>query len=322
MTAVSRYVCVDWGISHLRAALCEISDAANVTRDTLSGPGIKDARHTAEEALFEVIAPWTDEYPALPILLAGTVGSNIGWRSTPYLACPFPVEDISVHCSAFTTRGHDIVIVPGAECTNSFGETDTMRSEELQILGWLYADPSRQQGTYLVCLPGTHTKWVLVADGRIVSFQTAVTGELYALMLEHSILLAESGEADSDTVAASDAFALGVATCRKTRGALSHALFSARSRLLTQQLGKDSARSYLSGMLVAADVMGALEMLNPASESVFLIGEPTLCGHFSDALRAFGVESEMTQGSEAAINGFFVVYRNLYQQDQARSALA
>lgn len=322
MTGVLRYICADWGISRLRAALCEISDGQTIKRESVSGPGMMVARNTAEQTLFDVIAPWLDADDAVPILLAGTVGSNIGWRSTPYLTCPFPAEDIAVNCSTFATRGHEIVIVPGAECTNSFGAPDTMRGEELQILGWLHADPSRQRGTHLVCLPGTHTKWVLLEDSRILSFQSAVTGELYALMMEHSILLAQNGDAVSDPVASSDAFALGVATCREARGSLAHSLFSARSRLLTRQLGSESARSYLSGLLIGADVMGAIDLLQPACDSVFLIGEPALCAHFSTALSAFGLASQTTDGNEAAITGFSVVYRNLYPHDHDRSALA
>ena len=197
-----------------------------------------------------------------------------------------------------------------------------MRGEELQILGWLHANRSRQKGTHLVCLPGTHTKWVLLEDGRIRSFQTAVTGELYAMLLEYSILLVENGEAASETLAASDAFALGVATCREAHGALSHALFSARSRILTEQLSGESARSYLSGMLIGSDVMGAIELLQPAPESVFLIGEPALCAHFATALSIFGLGSETLDGNEAAIAGFSVVYDGLYHDSLDRSASA
>ena len=94
MTASARYVCVDWGISRLRASLCEIVNGENIKRASLSGPGVMAARHTAEQTLFDVILPWTKDHESMPILLAGTVGSNIGWRSTPYLACPFRVHDI------------------------------------------------------------------------------------------------------------------------------------------------------------------------------------------------------------------------------------
>ena len=321
MAGAERFVCVDWGTTRLRAALCEIGGSENIVVDTLGGPGILAARHSVEATLFEIISPWTREHGHVPVLLSGGVGSNIGWRTTPYLPCPFTVRDLSGYCTSFTTRGRDIVIVPGLECENSFGETDTMRSEELQILGWLQDEPSRSSGAHLVCLPGTHTKWVLIEDGRIMTFQSAVTGELYALMRDHSILLAQNRESVDTPTSSTDAFSLGVAACRKAEGNLSHALFSTRSRLLKGQLDADAAAAYLSGILIAADVMAALELLKPSPEYVSLVGEPDLCEHFVSVLRAFDLASETMQGSRAATEGFSVVYRDLYQA-HGRSASA
>jgi len=319
---MSRYVCVDWGTSQLRAALCEFDGNESIAHETLRGPGIKAARHSVEKTLFTVIAPWIREYGELPILLSGGVGSNIGWRATKYLACPLAVAEITHHCTTFSTRGCDIVIVPGVECTNCYGVTDTMRGEELQVLGWLKAEPSRLLGMHLVCLPGTHTKWVLVEDGRISKFQTAVTGEMYALMLEHSILLAQNGASDPTISEREDGFSLGIETCREAKGVLSHVLFSARSRLLKQELSAHAAVSYLSGMLIAADVMGAVELLRPLSDHVCLVGEPALCERFSTVLQAFGLDSSIMDGNTAAMQGFSVVYRDMYQPDQNRSASA
>lgn len=321
MAGAERFVCVDWGTTRLRAALCEFSGNESIVLDTLSGPGILAARHSVEVTLFDLISPWTREHGQVPVLLSGGVGSNIGWRTTPYLPCPFTVRDLAGHCTSFTTRGRDIVIVPGLECTNSFGGTDTMRGEELQILGWLRADPARSSGTHLVCLPGTHTKWALIEDGRIMTFQSAVTGELYALMRDHSILLAQNGGSARTPASGSDAFSLGVAACRDAKGRLSHALFSTRSRLLKGEFDGDAAASYLSGILIAADVMAALELLKPAPEYVSLVGETDLCKRFSSVLQAFGLDSETMEGSRAATEGFSVVYHDLYHQE-GRSALA
>lgn len=318
MTGAQHYVCVDWGTSRLRAALCEFTGVSSIVHDTLSGPGILAARHSIEETLFEVISPWSPKFGHVPVLLAGGVGSNIGWRTTPYLECPFAVRDLADHCTTFSTRGRDIVIVPGIECINSFGETDTMRGEELQILGWLGAETSRQSGVRLICLPGTHTKWVLVEDGRILTLQTAITGELYAMMRDHSILLANNDESGTGASAVGDAFVAGVAACREAHGALSHALFSARSRLMKQRLNAEAAASYLSGLLIAADVMGALDLLKATPERVFLVGDPSLCEHFAAALDAFGRDSETMDGDAAATQGFSVIYEDLYQHQQDR----
>ena len=322
MSDVARFVCVDWGTSRLRATLCEYADGDATVRQRLSGPGIKNVRDSVEKALFDVIASWVQDYGEIPILLAGAVGSNIGWRNTPYLSCPFAVDDLPLHCTEFTARGSDIVIIPGLECTNSFGEPDTMRGEELQILGWLREDETRLQRTHLVCLPGTHTKWVTLEGGRVKSFQSAVTGELYALISEHSILLAHNVERAVDASFEDEAFALGVNACRAARGSLSHTLFSVRSRILTRQLSTGAAASFLSGVLVTADVMGALELLGEFSETIALIGEPTLCAHFASVLETFGLSSEIADGNNAATRGFSVVYRDRLLRAQQRSVSA
>lgn len=322
MARSADYICVDWGLSRFRAALCAFADGVSLVQDTLNGPGVMSSRRAIEETLFEMIAPWTCDHGAVPILLSGGVWSNIGWRNTPYLACPFDPQNLSSHCTTFEARGRDIVIVPGLECTNSFGEADTMRSEELQILGWLQSEQSGTAGDRLMCLPGTHTKWVTIKDGRIQSFQTAVTGELYGLLSEHSILLAQNGEPAGQEIESDDAFFLGVAAGREAGGNLSHALFSTRSRQLTGELDVDGAESYLSGMLIAADVMGAIESLQPLPESVFLVGEPALCAHFSRALQAFGLKSETMDGNDAALRGFSVIFRDLYQREREQSVSA
>jgi len=316
------YVCVDWGTSRLGATLCEATDDGYIGHGVLWGPGIKQARYSVEQVLFETISPWIREYGRLPILLAGMVGSNIGWRMMPYLPCPIRVDDICAQCATFEARGHDVVIVPGLECTNSFGEPDTMRGEELQALGWLHAEPSRRHGSYLVCLPGTHTKWARIEDGCMVSFQTAMTGELYALMRDHSVLLAQNGQAASATENGGDAFLEGVDACRRARGVLSHAIFSARSRLLRHKLEADAAASYLSGMLIAADVSGALELLEPSVGEIHLVGDPTLCERFATTLGVFGLPGRIMDGSVAATQGFSVLYRELFEAVPDRSVSA
>ncbi len=73
-------------------------------------------------------------------------------------------------------------IIPGLRCAGLTGAPDVMRGEETQVLGWLAQHPDRQQGRHLVCHPGTHAKWVVVEDGRIVRFVTAMTGEMFAVL--------------------------------------------------------------------------------------------------------------------------------------------
>src|SRR5206468_1917494 len=91
-----------------------------------------------------------------------------------------------------------------------------MRGEETQILGMVAAAEGFAAASRLIILPGTHSKWAIVAKGRIEAFATFLTGELYAVLKEHSILGrmmptgADAGNAA--TVAYARAFALAGVT--------------------------------------------------------------------------------------------------------------
>src|SRR5262249_35916190 len=135
------------------------------------------------------------------------------------------------------------------------GARDVMRGEETQILGVLDLHPELTKGRHLLCLPGTHTKWVAVVDGAVSQFQTALAGELFELLRRQSVLARDSGEVDG----LSPAFALGLDFARQ-KADLLHLLFSARSRVVTGELSKEDAASYLSGLVLGKDVATALAL--------------------------------------------------------------
>ena len=81
--------------------------------------------------------------------------------------------------------GEREAIVPGVSYVGD-GRADVMRGEEVQLLGAVAAgmvDPMA-----LVCHPGTHNKWATLRHGQIDRFRTVMTGELFNLLKEHSIL--------------------------------------------------------------------------------------------------------------------------------------
>ena len=203
----------------------------------------------------------------------------------------------------FTGRGHPVIIVPGLACTNSLGQPDVMRGEEVQVLGWAELAGDSAVRERLLCLPGTHTKWVCLENGAITRFTTSMTGELYAILCEHSVLVPRRSNSEPATFDA-QAFEQGVRLAFEHGKDLMHVLFSARSRFLVARDTFGDARSFLSGLLIGADVGSALRHYTAGKIDIELVGDPTLCERFAIAIRLFGGVSRVTDGGEAAYAGF------------------
>ena len=308
----STFIGIDWGTSRLRALLCNFDDEDEVGSNLIAGPGIAQVQGSVPETLFAAIEPWTRSMGDIPIIMAGMVGSNLGWRTVPYLSCPAGPDDLRRNCFKFEERGHDISIVPGVSCENPYGQPDLMRGEELQILGWIELDTRHRNGEYLLCLPGTHTKWVMIVDGYIQSFLTALNGELFSLLHRHSVLLPEpTGDSNSHHFHAG-AFCEGLALACIDHASILHTLFSTRSRQISGSLTTTTASDYLSGLLIGSDISGALACFAPWKGPVTIIGSQDLCVQFEYALEYFGVESTKIDGTAAIVSGF----RSFYEAGQ------
>lgn len=302
MTTGPAFIAVDWGTTRMRALLCHQNDAS--CRDggeVVTGPGIGQLTRSIPETLFDAIQPWVRQHGKLDLILAGMVGSNLGWRVAPYVQCPVSFDQLYDQRLVFEDRGHSISIVPGATCENSLGQADVMRGEEIQLLGW--AKRRRRQGNCLVCLPGTHTKWASVIDGELRSFTTSLTGEVYGLLRHHSVLVPRE-DVTSPRPFDQASFFHGVELIRSRSNRLLHALFSTRSRSLMEPGVVADQSSYLSGLLIASDIDCALGAYAPTGSHVQLIGDQYLCRKFALALEAFGLQSETWDGIEAVRAGF------------------
>jgi 2-dehydro-3-deoxygalactonokinase len=304
------FVAGDWGTSHLRLFLC---DSGGTVLDSCSGPGAADAGGRFAEIFTSLTASWADVHGALPAVLCGMVGSNIGWMPAPYVACPAWPDQISDGC---VTPAQGVHIVPGLTCRNRFNAPDVLRGEETQILGALHLLPTLRGGCRLLCLPGTHTKWVVLQDGRVSEFLTAPTGEVFALLRHHSVLGGKHGRAEAAADAAADAqgFQQGLAHFNEfPQAQLLHRLFECRGRQLRGDLAAAAAAAYLSGLLIASDVHGALAVLSSAIEvrTVYLIGTSELTGLYAAALACHGHEAAQIDGAAAARGGLTRVHQHL-----------
>ena len=302
-----RYVVGDWGTSRLRLFLCQAPDTI---LDSVDGPGVAAVKMPFD-ALFEsIVRPWEAKYGPLNAVLCGMVGSSIGWSPAPYVSCPADPEKIIGACTAL--RGGRVHIVPGARCENRLRAADFMRGEETQILGALTLDPALRRGHHLLCLPGTHTKWALLQDGILTDFLTALSGELFGVLRDHSILVPADGR--SQPVIGGAAFAAGVRRFNDfPHVQLPHRLFECRSRVLNGELSAQSAAAFLSGLLIAADVGGALQVFTSsgANPTVQLIGEPRLTQLYAAALLQRSCDARQFDGNAASLAGLARVQQRI-----------
>jgi 2-dehydro-3-deoxygalactonokinase len=281
----------DWGTSRLRLFLC---DTAGSVQARAEGPGIGEAGARAAAVLAVLTSAWDK---TLPAVLSGMVGSSIGWREAPYCHCPAAPQAIAQQALCFDADGRRIAIAPGLSCRNASGLFDVMRGEETQLLGALRLMPQFAHGQRLFCLPGTHAKWVLIEDGRIIRFVTAMTGELFDLLARHSVLRAE-GPVDDVR-----AFLNGVSAAGDG-GGLATRLFSARARVVGAGAPASETASYLSGLLIGAEIAGAPTLLEVRiAAPVVLVGEPALCGWYAKAFEFLGLPASTYDGGAAALGG-------------------
>ena len=300
-----RFIAGDWGTTNLRLFLC---DADGTALDHRSGPGAVDSAGRFATVFASQTAAWETQHGRLPAVLCGMVGSSIGWVQAPYVPCPARPEHIAAACTAIDNGR--IHIVPGLSCHNRLGAPDLLRGEETQLLGGAL---TRLEPRQLVCLPGTHTKWVVVEEGQVRDFFTAPTGELFALLRDHSVLVRPPQ--GSDPAIDAEAFNKAVASVAAQPDAqILHRLFECRSRPLTADLPPTAAAAYLSGLLIATDVQGALHTLRTLSSkptTVVLIGAPQLTQRYASACATLGLHTTQIDGATASLAGLTQIHRRL-----------
>ena len=307
------YIAGDWGTSSLRLYLCSRKTGSGSTIvEIRSGPGIHHIKNNFEEIFFDICQDWIDQYGSIPVILSGMVGSTIGWKDAPYLSCPVSAREIAQGRISFQARGSHFSILAGLKTTNPLQMPDLMRGEELQLLGWQLLNPDDHQAR-LFALPGTHNKWSLVKAGKVETFLSAFTGELFSILKQHSILLADN---DSQSFS-QDEFMLGVKNASSLNPAnILHALFSVRSRQVLGELTATESPCYLSGLLIAADIVGAYGVFNAHSEhalSVTIIGEEALRQRYLLALNYLNIPADYYEPSAVAVAGFSSLYESIYE---------
>lgn len=288
-----KYIAVDWGTTNRRAWL--IDTDGNVAAEFKDQLGIMSVPRDGFEAAVAQIREQLGDYP---MLLAGMIGSDRGWRQASYIACP--ADRLSLAAGVLWVQPGRTGIVPGVCQTE--GHADVMRGEEVQVMGAQAI--AGLPGDAMICHPGTHSKWIRLSNGRIGHFQTAMTGEIFNLLLSHSVLAPQMVGDVTDN----EDFQAGLNDARNGAPLLS-ALFAVRARHLLQQISRTSA-SYASGLLIGSDVNAGLQ-LSQGNRHITLIGRPDLCSLYASAIAGAGCTSSFIDGSVAFRAGIDAILRDI-----------
>jgi 2-dehydro-3-deoxygalactonokinase len=290
-------IVVDWGTSSFRAF--RIADGGAIIDRRSSAQGIMHVPDGCfADTLRGEIGDWL-KAGENRVLLAGMIGSRQGWKEAPYVPCPAGAAELSAALVNVPFDGAQVKLVPGMNGFDQSGVAEVMRGEETQIIGALAA--IGRDG--LACLPGTHSKWVRIENGRIVRFTSHMTGEIFAVLRAHTILGRMMRNGPANNMATDEAFLVGIARAREPGGLLHH-VFGVRTQTLTGKLAETEGPSYLSGILIGHELLA--ELGNAGNQTVHLIGAPELVTLYARAVAACGSKA-LSHDGDASVRGLAII---------------
>lgn len=296
---MKKYIAVDWGSSNLRAYYIKNGD---VQKTHASEKGVKRIENKTEyiNILKDILAIFNAPQD-IPILLSGMVGGTAGWMDTTYINCPFKLNNTAKNLITIENKAivNPVYIYPGLCIKDKKAQNyGVMRGEEIQVIGALEKD------TYdLLILPGTHSKWVHIQNKEtqpiIHSFSTVMTGELYEVLLNHSLL----GTVNDKSVFSLEGFKKGLQEVKRSN-AIIESLFSARSKQLLNDINAIEVPAYLSGMLIASEVKSQLQHITD-SKKIGLIGNKHLSELYQCAFQLFNINTvHFLDAQKVTIQGY------------------
>jgi 2-dehydro-3-deoxygalactonokinase len=305
-------IALDWGTSSLRCyrfdAHGQVAEQRSHPWGIMNLPEAKDAANDPEAAfraaLQTACGDWLESAPAAPLIAAGMVGSKQGWREAPYLTVPLAPDRIGRKLTQVDTGlGRSLWIVPGLLQVSTL--PNVMRGEETQVIGALQ---QWRDDELLIGLPGTHSKWVRVANGRIQHFDTFMTGEVYGALCAHTILGRTMQKPDAPDDASFMRGARVAQTAEGQAGVLSN-IFSSRTLGLTGELEAKAQPDYLSGLLIGHEIAALKAMTALPRQRIVLIGDAGLCRRYRLALELYGL-GQVELAEQATETGLWMLARH------------
>jgi 2-dehydro-3-deoxygalactonokinase len=304
-----KWVAVDWGTSNLR--VWAMGPDGHVLAARQSDAGMASLpRDGFEDALLVLISDWLESDAVLPVVACGMVGSRQGWVEARYRTVPCSIAPMGALTAAPSKSAQiQVHVVPGIK---QMDPADVMRGEETQIAGLLAENPNFDG---VACLPGTHSKWVQISAGEVVSFCTYMTGELFALLSQHSVLrhsVAAKGWNET-------AFDAGLAEALARPEALARRLFALRAEALIADLSPEAARARLSGLLIGVELAAAKPYW--LGQNLAIIGAPEMSRMYQRALASVGAQASVTDAEHLTLAGLGAAYKSLMaEQDKTKCA--
>lgn len=290
-------IAVDWGTSHLRLWALDGDGKAKACHRSKRGMRTVESHEFVSvlKTEMQVLDVDTDT----PVIMCGMVGSRQGWQEAPYIKMPCRIDAIAASAVRIASVERDIRILPGIAHFNAT-KPDVMRSEETQLLG-LY-DMLGQDLSGLICMPGSHAKWVRIENGLVMDFATSMSGELFAALGASSVLQHSLKNATKKVDPQSDIYSNAVRKSLSDPATVLTRLFAARPHSLLNQMSDDDAAAHISGTIIGQDIAGAIARFAPV-HSTTLVGSGHLGNLYSQALQIAGLQSKMVDGDELAILG-------------------
>jgi len=276
-----RFIVADWGTTRFRGYLLENETILDQVSSNEGVSALRQGQH--RDVFLRQCGHWLKAEPDAPVLLVGMVGSREGWVEAPYATCPAgPAEIAKALVPVDLENGRKGYIIPGLFCEPAPGAADVMRGEETLVLG-----TGIENG--LICAAGTHPKWIEMKDGRIARFATYMTGEMYALLREHSMIGRPATEPEDPK-----GFDLGLDAAERNSGENRvgplHLLFSARASVVSGRMNGNLLAPYLSGLLTGDEINGALSEFGRPS-SVTILAAPERADLYVHALERHGIKA-------------------------------
>lgn len=294
---------VDWGTTRLRLWLLDAT--GTVLAERRGDDGLTNVRETGFSRALESHLAKAGAPEALPVVACGMVGSRQGWLEAPYVDTPAPIDAILAGAVRIPGQSRDIRIVPGL-AQRLADAPDVMRGEETQLAG--AALPAT--GSHLVCMPGTHSKWVEVENGSVAGFGTWPTGEMFSLLATRSILRHSLGEKPAPVAPDNSTFRLACATALAQGGDVSSEFFAIRAASLLQSLAPADAAARLSGLLIGGEIASARRRYGARQAPVTLIGTGALGALYGAALDLADIAVRRVDAEQAVRIGLFSAARH------------
>ena len=290
--AAAAVIALDWGSTHLRAYAFDATGAVLADRHSADGALTLTSPDAFDAALNRIAGDWLQASPAARLIACGMVGARGGWLEAGYVPCGASVDELAAGVVQVTTsERRALAIIPGIRSD----EPDVMRGEETQLVGTALADG-------VIVLPGTHSKWVQLAGGRVQSFATFLTGEMNALLREHSSI-GKAANAAPD-IAASAALDLGINYARAGAASWLHDLFVLRASVVSGQKSASDISTVLAGWLLGCEFASATTMY-PELQDVTLIASPTLQPWYERVALSFGIKCHALDAAAVTANGLW-----------------